>query len=362
MRESDEARTGVTGSRATNERAVVTDFGGPDVIDVIDEPTRPEPGAEEVRVAVEASSAVFTDTLIRRGIYPNLDESPPFTPGYDLVGVVDRIGEGVSNVAVGDRVADLTTTGANAEYVCRPADGVVPVPEEIDPVAAEAMVLSYLTAFQMYHRVVGVESGDTVLVHGGSGQVGTALLQLGRDLGLDMVTTASARSAERMDDYGATIVPYTDGDFVDQLRDAAGEGFDAVFDAVGPASYLRSYRLLKPGGTLVAYGFTDAVRDIEERTLGTQARSVALFGASMGGFALANALGGRSASFYAIGAMRADHPEWFAADLAELFDLLAAGRVDPVVARRVPLDEAARAHELLDDGLRGRIVLVTDGE
>ena len=137
----------------------------------------PEPGEGEVRIRVLAASASFTDIMVRKGIYADISEEPPLVPGYDLVGVIDAIGPGVSAFTEGQRVADLTVWGAYTEYAIRPVEHLVALPDEVDPIQAVSLILSYTTAYQMLHRVADVRPGQAILVHGASGPVGTALTQ-----------------------------------------------------------------------------------------------------------------------------------------------------------------------------------------
>lgn len=157
-----------------NRRIVVSHYGGPDELRLIEEDC-PEPGEDEVRVKVLASGVSLPDVLMREGVQP---EKPalPFTPGWDLVGVVDRVGTGVSGFERGQLVAALPVTGAYADYICLPERELVPVPDGLDPAQAASLGLNYVTAYQMLHRVARVKAGERVLVHGGSGGVGTALL------------------------------------------------------------------------------------------------------------------------------------------------------------------------------------------
>jgi NADPH:quinone reductase len=154
-------------------------FGGPEELELETVPDLPEPGQGEVRVRVLVTSAAFTDVMIRKGMYPDVKDRPPFTPGYDMVGLVDASGPGATRFRPGDRVADLTTIGAYAEYICLPEDRLTPVPEGVSDVDALGMILSALTPFQMLHRVAKMQAGKSLLIHGAGGAVGTAMLQLG---------------------------------------------------------------------------------------------------------------------------------------------------------------------------------------
>src|SRR5262245_34379076 len=179
-------------------RIVVTHYGGPDVLQVIEE-ERPEPKEGEVRVRVLAAGVSLPDLMMCQGIHP---ETPrlPFTPGWDLVGVVDRLGPGISGIEPGQMVAALPISGAYAEYVCLPQRELVPVPSGLDAAEAVSLVLTYVTAYQMLHRSARVRSGQRVLIHGAAGGVGSALLQLGRIAGLEMYGTCSSRASSAVSD------------------------------------------------------------------------------------------------------------------------------------------------------------------
>ena len=173
------------------KRVIITGFGGPEVLKVVEESELPNPKSGEVRVKVLATSAAFTDVMIRKGKYPDVKEKPPFSLGYDMVGIVDQIGEGATRFKVGQRVADLTIIGAYSEYLCVPESRLTPVPDNLDPAEAVSLILSYVTAYQMLHRISKVKGSQRILVHGAGGAVGTAMLQLGKLLDLEMYGTAS---------------------------------------------------------------------------------------------------------------------------------------------------------------------------
>ena len=333
------------------KRVVITEHGGPEVLRVVEEARLPEPGPSEVRVRMLATSAAFTDTMIREGKYPGVKETPPFSPGYDMVGEVDALGEGVASLDVGQRVAELTVTGSYAEYLTLPADRLVPVPEGLDPAEAVSLVLSYMTAYQMLHRLAKVGSGQRILYHGAGGAVGTAMLQLGRLLDLEMYGTASRPKHELVASLGAVPIDYTREDFVSRVLKETGDGVDAVFDGIGGSYLRRSFRTLRRGGTLVAFGFY--------RAWTGRGGSVPL---DFTRLTLWNLLpNGRSTAFYSIAPWRQKHADWFREDLTVLFDLLAEGGIEPAIAARMPLSEAADAHRWVDRAeVRGKIVLMPD--
>jgi NADPH:quinone reductase-like Zn-dependent oxidoreductase len=332
------------------KRIVITEFGGPDVLKVSEETILPEPKRGEVRVRVLATSAAFTDTMIRKGIYPDVKEKPPFTPGYDLVGVVDELGEGVTKFMVGQKVAELTITGAYSEYICLPESRLVPVPDELDPAEAVSLVLSYVTAYQMLHRLAKIQSGQRILIHGAGGAVGTAMLQLGQLLGLEMYATASASKHALVSSLGATPIDYTSEDFVERIDSLTNDGVDAAFDPMGGDNFKRSFKTLRPGGKLIAYGFYDASMGKGGGNVMLEFLRVLLWNIMPNG---------RSTAFYSIGSWRKKHANWFYEDLTELFNLLRQGRIKPIIAKRMPLLEAAYAHELIEQAtVKGRIVLM----
>src|SRR5499427_8714353 len=211
-----------------NIRVIVTHYGGPDALQVIEEEC-PEPKAGEVRVRVLAAGVALPDVMAREGVHP---ETPPvpFTPGWDLVGVVNRLGKGVSGIEPGQIVAALPISGAYAEFVCLPQRELVPVPPGLDAAEAVSLVLNYITAYQMLHRSAKVRPGQRILIHGASGGVGTALLQLGRLAELEMFGTCSSRTASTVSGLGAIPIDYQNQDFVQEIHRLTGEGVDVVFD------------------------------------------------------------------------------------------------------------------------------------
>ena len=235
------------------KKVILNEFGGPEVLQVVEENNLPEPGPGEVRIKVSAASATFTDTMVRKGIYYGFKETPPLSPGYDMVGVVDNLDGRAAGLKIGQIVADLTVFGACTEYMIRPADSLVPVPEGLDPAEAVSMVLSYVTAYQMLHRIAKVQRGQKILVHGAGGAVGTAMLELGALHGLEMFGTASKPKHELVQSLGGTPIDYKNEDFLVRMQSIGG--VDAAFDAIGGENFKRSFKSLKKGGILVPYGF-----------------------------------------------------------------------------------------------------------
>src|SRR5574342_183972 len=243
--------------RETGNRVVqVRRFGGPDGLEVVDAPV-PTAGRGEVRVRVLASGMEYTDVVIRRHLYPQtMRRQPPFVLGYDVVGEIDQLGEGVRGFQLGDRVADMTVLGSNASYRTLRADSVVRVPAVLDPAEAAALILSWTTAYQLLYRVARVQRGQRVLVQGAAGAVGQALLVLGGLAGLELWGTARGAHAALIRELGGTPIDYQRDDFTHVLPG----GFDVVFDGIGKDGYGRSLAALKRGGLLCIYGYTAGVQ------------------------------------------------------------------------------------------------------
>jgi NADPH:quinone reductase-like Zn-dependent oxidoreductase len=330
-----------------HRRVVVPQYGGPDVLQVVEEDL-PEPQAGEVRVKTLVAGVSAYDLMLRRsGSFPGFPRVP-FTPGVDMVGVVDKLGEGVSNVEPGQRVAGWTFLlggGCYAEFICLPASDVVPVPSGVDPAEAVCLVANYLTAYLAMHQAASVQSGERILVQGAAGGVGTALLELGRLAGLEMYGTASKHNHELVSGLGATPIDYHTEDFVERIHRLTGDGVDAVFDPIGGARQLwRSYRALRKGGRLVWFGVA-AISKAGMRVIPLSLLMRFLLTLIPDGK--------RVLTNPNVGS------DWYRATLTELLDLLAGGKIKPVVAERIPLVEAVRAHELLErGGYAGKVVLV----
>lgn len=335
-------------SEPRNRVVQVRRFGDPDGLEVVDAPL-PAAGRGEVRVHVLASSVEYTDVVIRRHLYPWVFRRPPFVMGYDVVGEVDQVGDGVGAFQVGDRVADMTVLGSNAAYRTLRADHLISVPAGVDPADAAALILSWTTAYQLLHRSARVQRGQRVLVQGAAGAVGQALLTLGAMAGLEMWGTARKEHAALIRELGATPIDYQHEDFTRVLPD----GFDIVFDGIGEEGYRRSFAALKRGGLLCAYGYTAGVQ--ARRRMLTMLMWIARL------YLWRFSPGGKRARGYSINVMRAQHPAWFREDLQRLFNLLETGAIRPRIAGRISFDEVATAHRRLEaGGLEGKLVLCPD--
>jgi NADPH:quinone reductase-like Zn-dependent oxidoreductase len=337
----------------------ITQFGGPEVLELVEEAKLPDPGPNEVRIKILAAGTGFTDTFIRRGRYPDFKGPLPFTPGYDLVGTIDDVGPGVPTERLGQTVADLCVTGGYTQYAIRPARYLVPVPNGIDPAEAVCIPLAYLTAYQMLTRYRQLRAGASILVVGASGTVGTALLDLARHFGLKAIGTCSAKNIPVVERYGAAAVDYRAEDFVDAVRrltarQPGATGVALAFDAIGGSHFKRSFACLAPGGILIGYGSqTMAVGDEGLAAAGLGLARIKLWGA------LGSIFRRRSAAFYSITVRQKKYPQEFLSDMAALFGLLRGRAIHPVIIDRLPLSAAREAHVRIDSGgLGGKIVLL----
>ncbi|AZM57296.1 NADPH:quinone reductase [Streptomyces sp. WAC 01529] len=314
----------------------------------------PTAGAGQVVVEMEAIGVSFAEQQMRRGRY--YDQPPfPFVPGYDLVGTVLAAGPGAAPSLVGKRVAALTKTGGWASHVLLDAADVVEVPGGVGAAEAETAVVNGITAWQMLHRKARVRAGQTVLVHGANGGVGSLLVQLALAAGARVIGTASARHHEALRRLGVRTIDYRTEDVPRRVGELAPGGVDAVFDHVGGRSVIDSWGLLAPGGTLVSYG-TAATRD----DTGSKQWPVLKI---LGRVWLWNGLpNGRHAYFFNVWAGRAFGKDRFRArlraDLGEVFAALERGEITASVAAELPLARVADAMRLAESGtVSGKVVL-----
>jgi NADPH:quinone reductase len=314
---------------------VVERTGAPEVLRVVEDELQ-EPGPGQARVKILAADVSFSDVNMRRGRYPGAPR-PPFSPGYAMVGMVDQLGPQtsgqahVSPPAVGQVVAALTFYGSYSQYLCLPAEWLVPMPPGLDPAEAACLVLNYVAA----------------------GGVGVAFLELGQLSGLVMYGTASKPKHRLVVRLGATPIDYRSEDFVARIAAlTGGVGVDAAFDPMGFAHLRQSERAVRSGGGVVGYGFYTAANHGRGIVLDVLTQYLWLTLWSLPPKR-------KRTAFYDIRPLKRKHPEWFREDLTALFDLLAAGKLHPVISARLPLDEVVRAHELVEHAeVEGKVVLI----
>lgn len=325
--------------------------GGPEVLQLVEDDL-PAVSTGQARVKILAADVSFSDVNLRRGRYPGAPR-PPFTLGYAMVGVVDQLGPKVSEPSVGQTVAALTFYGSYSQYIVLPARRLVPVPPGVDPAEAVALVFSYVAAYQMLHRVAHVMLGERILVHGAAGGVGTAFLELGHLAGLEMYGTASKPKHSLVVRLGATPIDYQSEDFVARITAlTSGRGVDAAFDPMGSAHLRQSVKAVRKRGTLVAYGFYAAANRGSSIVLDVLSQYLEL-----GLWSLPPSR--KRVAFYDIRPLAEKHPEWFREDLTTLLGLLVTGKLKPIIAERLPLENVVRAHQLVETAkVEGKIVLI----
>jgi len=331
-----------------NRRIVITKSGGPDVLELIEEET-PEPKPDEVLVKVTASGVAFGDVLKRTGLMYGMPK-PPFTPGYDFAGTIEKIGESVSNFRAGEKVAAFIVNGGNADYVCVKEDLLVRVPEDVNLIEAAASVLNYVTAYQMLHRVAQIKPNERILIHGAAGGLGTAMLQLGKLANVEMYGTASANKHQLVKELGGVPIDYKKEDFERRIFELTDDGVDAVFDPVGGNNLRKSNRVLRSGGRLVAFGVSSAVTGGVSRAVQTLFLS----------FLYKILPNGKRSEFYGISGSKYSNMENVKEDLVKVFELLSQKKISPVIGAKLKLDEAVKAHEMMEHAaVTGKILLLS---
>jgi NADPH:quinone reductase len=318
-------------------------IGGPEVLRAVDLPL-PDPGPKQLRVRIRAAGVGSTDLMMLAGRYTYAPPMP-FVPGYEIAGVVDAIGTELKNFRIGQRVAALTLHGGFAEYIVRDAEHFIPIPDGVSDVQAAAAVLNYVTAWQMVHRVAKVQRGQTALVTGAAGGVGTATLQLLRLAGVKTHGAASTAKHAVIRQFGATPIDYRQGRLDRLVRACEPHGVDVVFDAVGGTNITPCIKALRRGGTLVGFGF-----------MGVNSKLSALTG--IANVLLGARLRGRRGAFYGITMLYRKDRKPLREDLPKILALIEDGSIDPLIDTTFLLLSASAALERLASGATaGKIVL-----
>jgi NADPH:quinone reductase-like Zn-dependent oxidoreductase len=307
----------------------------------------PHASAGQVVIDVEASGVSFAEVQMLRGRYFN-QPAFPFVPGYDSVGIVREVGAGVDPTLMGKRVAAINVTGGWSEQqVLNVTNLLAVIPADIAAADAVALVVNGVTAYQLLHRVAKVQSGQTVVVQGASGGVGSLLVQMARLAGVHVIGSASASKQAAVKALGATPIDYK-GDLLAQVRALAPEGVAAVFDHVGGKTLVDGYNMLGRGGVVISYGSLS--------TLNNRGHRLLPFFPILGRVILWNLIpNGRRARFYYV----QEAPQHFQADLTHVLDLFKQGKIASTVAETLPLSKAAEALGRLADGkVTGKLVLL----
>jgi NADPH:quinone reductase len=319
----------------------ITELTGPDSaleLGDVDEPTsHPMAPDASVIVDVHAAGVSFPEVLQTRGEY-QVKPPLPFVPGSEVGGVVRSAPE-KSGLSPGDRVAAFCMLGGFAEVAAAPAHTTFRLADELDFAQGAALVLNYHTAWFSLVTRGRLAEGETVLVHGAAGGVGTATLQVAKGLGARTIAIVSSDEKERVArDAGADEVLRSDGPWKDQAKEASGGGVDVIVDPVGGDRFTDSLRSLGEGGRLVVVGFTGgSIPEVKVNRL--LLNNVDVVGAGWGAYVLPK-------------------PQMFAEIGAGLDRLIASGHVRPIVGARFPLERAAEALNLIDGrGALGKVVL-----
>lgn len=358
MTHSTESRTPSTdtAAAATSGTAVVL----PGIVEpsglLIESVTVPAPSAGRVVLRMEATGVSFAEQQMRLGRYYD-QPTFPFVPGYDVVGTVVATGVDVDAALAGRRFAAVTKIGAWSEYVDVDARALLEVPDALDPVDVETVIINGITAWRMLHEVARVPRGGSVVVLGANGGVGSTLVQLALEAGIHVIGTAAVRHHGLVRELGAEPVDSNDPAMYERLRELAPDGVDAVFDHVGGAGLARSRSLVRRGGALVSYGTASTKNDRTNPNL--------LFLPLLIRLAAWNVLpDGRRASFFNFweGIRRPD--TFYAAQrsaFAEVMSLMRSRALRAQVAARFPLSETVRALELAESRtIAGKVVIVPD--
>ena len=316
----------------------IHNHGGPEVLAYEDVPV-PEPRAGEARVKIEASGVNFIDIYHRTGLYPM---NRPCTLGSEGAGIVDAVGEGVTEVKQGDRVAYAMIPGSYAEYALVPAAKLVPVPDDIDAKSAAGIMLQGMTAHYLTHSAYPLQKDETALIHAAAGGVGLLLVQLAKMLGARVIGTVSTQAkADLVRQAGADeIVLYTQADFLAEAkRITNGQGVHVVYDSVGATTFETSLDCLRARGYLVLFGQSSGpVAAFDPAKLAVKG-SLFLTRPSLAHYTLTRAELLRRAT--------------------DLFAWMQAGKLKLRIEKSLPLQDASEAQQLLEKRrTTGKLILV----
>ena len=322
---------------------IITKKGGPEVLQIVENEFRTL-DKEEVLINVQACGVGGTDVAMRYWNYPSVPKIP-FVPGYEIVGIVEEVGQNVTAVNIGDRVGALTIYGGYSEYIYLKQDHLVKVPKSLDSDEAAVIILNYTSAYQMLKKVAKVNVGNHVFITGASGGIGTALLDLGRMYKLVLYGTASLKKQELLKRFGAFLIDYKSQDFVEIMRNKKPEGLDFVFDGIGGAYIKKSFAILHRGGVLVEYGYS--------------LKSISYFMKTFL-YMLSGIPRGLKAKGFGISASYKMNKKPILEDISTMFNLLENKQIKPLIYKRIPILEAAEANRLLESGqVTGKIVLIS---
>jgi len=307
-------------------KVVVSAFGEPEVLKAVKDELRP-PDRGEVLVRVHSAGVARSDCNRRSSDW--FGQELPFSLGFDFAGKVEAVGNDVTTFEVGQIVTGINENlNSYAEYVYVSPDWIVPIPEGVDVVQAACLGLNYLVALQCLQRLAKVRTGERILVLGASGGVGTALIELGKLLGLEVYGTATTTKIELIREMGAIPIDYKKGDF-EQFSESIE--FDAIFDGIFDRYFEVAYKHLRADGKYVVFGFAAQPQEYDRLFEKIETRKLIHYNTLL---------------------------EPYHNELSPLANYLASGQINPVVYERVPLHEAPHAHRLLESGVvTGKVIL-----
>jgi NADPH:quinone reductase-like Zn-dependent oxidoreductase len=338
---------------------VITEHGGPEVLQVQDRPD-PRVGPGEVRIAVKAAGVNFADTLARTGLYP---DSPkvPCVVGYEVAGEVESVGDGVESVKAGDRVLAGTRFNGQAELVTVPESMAYALPAQFSFEEGAAFPVNYATAQAGLVVMGGLKRGERVLIHAAAGGVGISATQIAKRIGAEVFGTASASKHSAIRAQGVDhAIDYHSQDFADEVRRiTGGQGIDVAFDALGPSSFRKDYRLLRAGGRLIMYGVSE-IQAGERRSVPTALRTLAKSPFSSMPWWKGLGVMNENKGVFGLNML-----SWWDAEggldrvIGPLLPALEAGHLKPVVAAAFSFDRAPDAHRFIAERRNiGKVVLV----
>jgi NADPH:quinone reductase-like Zn-dependent oxidoreductase len=333
----------------------ITRQGGPEVLEVRETPD-PIPGPGQVRIRVKAAGLNFAEVMARMGLYPDAPKLPAVV-GFEVAGVVDAVGAGVSAPSPGDRVLAMVRFGGHAEAVVLPASNAFPMPAEMTFEQGAALPVNYVTAYHALFRVGHLSRGQSVLVHMAAGGVGIAAIQLARTVpGVTVFGTASAAKHAAIREEGCDhSIDYRGQDYAAEVRRlTAGRGVDMVLDALGGDDWKKGYALLRPAGLLVTFGFANMAPGPHRSLLhvAKQFLSIPRFSP------LKLMEDNRGVAGINMGHLWGE-PEMVLGEIDALLSLFREGRIRPRIDSTFPFREAARAHQRLHDRENvGKVLLV----
>ena len=330
-----------------NKKVVISSLGGPEVVKVSEFEVS-EPKEEQVLVKIHYAGFAYTDLMFRKITMPGMPKLP-FTPGAEFSGIVEKVGNNVSNIKPGDRVVGLMMSdfGCQSQYLCVDSNRVQKVPEDIPLDKAVCLIVNYLTAYDMF-SLIPKQNSDIeipILVHGGSGGVGSALIQLAVSKGIKVYATASDKNCEFVKELGAYPIDYKSTDFEYHFKNVLKQKVLAVFDPIGGGYLKRSLSILEKGGLYIAYGFQGDLQKGKSNLFKIMFHFL---------FTKLTTVGKKVLMYQ----LRGNKPSEYMDDIGKLFNLYLGGKIDPVISDVFYIDDIQQAHEKLERGdRRGKILI-----